>query len=167
LILYVDGLFLTGHEKPIFGCKRDLTLEFNMKDLGMMHYFLGLEMWQRPDEIFLSQGKYIVEILQRFGMMDCKSMVNPMMKNINILSDSYSYLVDPMMYKQLIISLMYLVNTRTYICFTMNDMSQYMVEPRHVHYIVVKHVLRYLHGMIGYDLIYVLDGEMKLQVYID
>jgi hypothetical protein len=63
LVLYVDDLFLTGDEKLIVGCKRELTSEFEMKDLGLMHYFLGLEVWQRPDEIFLSQGKYTVEIL--------------------------------------------------------------------------------------------------------
>jgi hypothetical protein len=57
-------------EKLIDGCKRELTSKFKMKDLGLMHCFFGLEVWQRPDDIFLSQGKYIVEILQRFEMMD-------------------------------------------------------------------------------------------------
>jgi hypothetical protein len=165
LVLYVDDLFLTGDEKLIDGCKRELTLEFEMKDLGLMHYFLGLEVWQRPDEIFLSQGKYTVEILQRFGMMDCKSMATPMVTNLNLLSDSSSDLVDPTMYRQLIGSLMYLVNTRPDICFAVNTLSQYMVEPRHVHLVATKHVLRYLHGMVGYGLRYVSDGEVKLQGY--
>jgi hypothetical protein len=62
LILYVDDLFLKEDEKLIVRCKRELTSEFEMKDLGLMHYFLGLEVWQRSDEIFLSQGKYTVEI---------------------------------------------------------------------------------------------------------
>jgi hypothetical protein len=149
LVLYVDDVFLTGDENLIIGCKRELTSEFKMKDLGLMHYFLGLEVWQRPDEIFLSQGKYTVEILQRFEMMDCKSMATPMMKNLKLLSDSSSDLVDPMMYRQLIRSLMYLVNTRANICFAVNALSQFMVELRHVHWIVAKHVLRYLRGMIG------------------
>jgi hypothetical protein len=74
LVLYEDDMFLTGDEKLIDGCKRELTSEFEMKDLDLM----GLEVWQRPDEIFLSQGKYTVEILQRFRMMDCKSMATPM-----------------------------------------------------------------------------------------
>jgi hypothetical protein len=68
-----------------------------MKDLGLMHCFLGLEVWQRSDEIFLSQGKYTIEILQRFEMMDCKSMTTPMMTNLKLLSDSSSDLVDPIM----------------------------------------------------------------------
>jgi hypothetical protein len=59
-----------------------------MKDLGMMHYFLGLEVWQRTNEIFLSQGKYTVEILRRFGMLDCKSMATLMVSNQKKLSES-------------------------------------------------------------------------------
>jgi hypothetical protein len=52
LVLYMDDLFLIGDENLIVGCKRELTSEFKMKDLGSMHYFLGLEVWQRPDEYF-------------------------------------------------------------------------------------------------------------------
>ena len=70
LVLYVDDLFLTSSERLIVECKRALTSEFKMKDLGMMHYFLGLEVWQRIDEIFPSQGKYTVEILNNFGMTE-------------------------------------------------------------------------------------------------
>jgi hypothetical protein len=62
---------------------------------------------------------------------------------------------------------MYLVNTRSDICFVVNTLSQYMVEPRHVHWIETKHVLRYLHGTVGYGLRYVSDGEVKLQGYTD
>jgi hypothetical protein len=112
LIVHVDDLFLIGDENIIVGCKRELTSEFEMKDLGMMHYFLGLEVWKRSDEIFLSQGKHNVEILQRSRMMDCKFMTTSMPINLRLLSDKYFDLVDPMMYKQLIGSLIYLVNTR-------------------------------------------------------
>jgi hypothetical protein len=133
LVLYVDDMFLTGDDKLIDECKREFTSYFKMKDLGLMHYFLGLEVWKSPDEIFLSQGKYTIEILQIFEMMDCKSMATPMVMNLNLLSDSYSYLFDPMMYKQLIRYLMHLVNTNPYIFFAVNTLSQCMVEPRHVH----------------------------------
>ena len=56
------------------GCKKKLAVEFETKYLGMMHYFIGLEVWQFPDEIFLNQGKYAVRTLRRFGMLDCKEM---------------------------------------------------------------------------------------------
>jgi hypothetical protein len=58
-----------------------------MKDLGSMHYFLGLEVWQRQREIFLAQGKYSVDVLKRFGMMDCKSMSTTMVNNLSKLHD--------------------------------------------------------------------------------
>jgi hypothetical protein len=100
LILYVDDLFLTEAEHLITWCKHELASEFEMKDLRMMYYFLGLEVWQRIDEIFLSQGKYIVEILRRFGILDCKSMTTPMVMNLKKLSEfsSDSDLIDPTIY---------------------------------------------------------------------
>ena len=70
LLLYVDDLFITGEEGPIAVCKRDLASEYEMTDIGLMHYFLGLEVWQEPGHIFLGQGKYAVDILRRFRMED-------------------------------------------------------------------------------------------------
>jgi hypothetical protein len=95
-------------------------------------------------------------------MIDYKSMTTPMMTNLKLLSDSSSDLVDPTMYRQFIGSLMYLVNTRPNICFVVTTLSQYMVEPGHVHWTVAKHVLRFLHGTVGYGLRYVLDGHVKM-----
>ena len=63
LVLYVDDLFLTGEEQQIAQCKRELTSEFEMKDLGPMHYFLSLEVWKRRYDIFLSQGEYVIDAL--------------------------------------------------------------------------------------------------------
>ena len=72
-----------------------------MKDLGLMHYFLGLEVWQRQGEIFLAQVKYTVDVLKRFGMMNCKSMSTLMVTNLKKLhvSDIGSDFVDPTMYR--------------------------------------------------------------------
>lgn len=68
LILYVDDLLITGDDHLIDQCKKDLIREFEMKDLGLLHYFLGLEVWQNSDNIVLNQGKYTLDILKRFGM---------------------------------------------------------------------------------------------------
>ena len=59
---------------------------------------LGMDAWQSVDRIFLGQGKYAVEILKRFGMMDCKAMATPMASNLKLLSDASSKLVDATMY---------------------------------------------------------------------
>ena len=94
-----------------------------MKDLGMMHYFLGMEVWQNTDGISLGQGKYVVEILKRFGMMDYKAMTTPMELNLKPLTDASSESVYAMMYRQMIGSLMYLTNMRPDICFAVNTLS--------------------------------------------
>jgi hypothetical protein len=146
LILYVDYLFLTGLESLIVECKRPLAYDFEMKDLGMMQFFLGLEVWQRTDEILLSRGKYIVDMLKKFAMTDCKSMPTPMVMNLKKLSktSSDSDEIDPHLYKQLIGSLMYLVNIRLDICYAVSVLSQFMSQPRQTHQIAAKHALRYL-----------------------
>ena len=94
LLLYVDDLFVIGMDGLIADTKRKLASELKMKDLGMMHYFLGMEVWQNADGILLGQGKYAVEILKRFGMMDCKVMATPMAYNLKLLCDSFSETVD-------------------------------------------------------------------------
>jgi hypothetical protein len=79
--------------------KRYLASEFKMKDIGLMHYFLGLEVWRYRREIFLGQGKYAVEILRRFRMEDCKPMATPMITNLKKVITSDSELVDPRIYR--------------------------------------------------------------------
>ena len=101
-----------------------------MKDLGPMHYFLGLEVWQKPGEIILSQGKYDMEILKIFGMMDCKSMSTSMTTNLKLFGDTSSRTIDATLYRKMIGLLMYLTNTQADICFAVNTLSQYMVDPR-------------------------------------
>ena len=88
ILLYVDDLFLTNEEELIKDARRILSTEFEMKDLGRMHYFLCMEAWQSPDGIFLGQGKYVVEILKRFRMLDCKAIATPMESNLKLLCDA-------------------------------------------------------------------------------
>jgi hypothetical protein len=88
-----------------------------MKDL--MHYLLGLEVWQSPEKIFLNQGKYAVEIMKRFDMLECKSMNTPMETKLKLLVDTSSELVDATLYRQIIGSVMYQTNTRPDICFAL------------------------------------------------
>ena len=68
--------------------KRKLAAEFKMKDLCMIHYFLGMDVWKNADGISLGQGNYAVEILNSFGMMECKAMNTPMELNLKLLSDA-------------------------------------------------------------------------------
>ena len=99
LLLYVDDLFITGIDGLIIYTKRKLAADFEMKDLGMMHYFLGMEVWQNADGISLAKGKYVVEILKRFEIMDCKAMSTPMELNLKLLSNASTKSVDATMYR--------------------------------------------------------------------
>jgi hypothetical protein len=138
-----------------------------MKDLGLMHYYLGLKVWHKHGEIFLGQGKYAVKILQKFGLMDCKFMATPMVTYLMKLRDFDFDPVDSSLYWQLIRSLMYLVNTRPDICFVVNMLSEFQVEPRQEHWVVAKHILRYLRGTIMYGLRYASNSEVKLHGFTD
>ena len=81
VVLYVDDLILTGDDQLIMSCKEDLVREFEMKDMGLMHYFLGMEVQQKDGELFVSQGKYANEIPKRLHMENCKSMQTPLAGN--------------------------------------------------------------------------------------
>ena len=147
--------------------KRKLAAEFEMKDSGMMHYFLGMEVWQSTGGIFLGQGKYAIEILMRFGMMEYKVMTTPMESNLKLLSDGSIEMVDATMYYQMIGSLMYLMNTRPDICFAVNTLSQLLTDLRHVHLIVANHILRYLRVTINYGLKCEANHKINLEGYVD
>jgi len=168
LVLYVDDLFLTGADRLVHECKRELASEFEMKELGLMHYFLGLEVWQKPGEIFLSQGKYVVKILERFGMVDCKPVSTLMELDFKKLSGiaARPVLRNATKYRQLVGALMLLVNSRLDICFAVNTLSQHMVEPHHSHWIGAKNLLRYLCGTITHGLRYTV-GNVGLLGYTD
>jgi hypothetical protein len=99
LILYVDDLFITGAENIIIDSKQGLTSEFEMKGIGLIHYFLGMEVWPEMGHIFLGQGKYVADILSRFHMEDYRPMYTPMVTNWKNLSASNSQLEDSMRYK--------------------------------------------------------------------
>jgi hypothetical protein len=110
---------------------------------------------------------YAVEILKRFDMLECKAMNTPMETKLKLLVDTSSELVDATLYRQIIGSLMYLTNTKPDICFTVNTLSQYLVEPRRVHLVATKHVMRYLKGMLEFGLYYNGDRDFRLVGYTD
>jgi hypothetical protein len=100
-------------------------------------------------------------------MEDCRPMTTPMITKWKKPHASESQLVDSTLYRQLIGSLIYLVNTKPDICFVVNTLSQFMVEPRRVHWVATKHVLKYLCGMVNYGLDYQRGDGVHLVGYTD
>jgi len=124
IVLYVDDLILTGDELLILSCKEDLAREFEMRDLGLPNYFLGLEIWQDNDGLFVSHGKYAREILEKFNMHGCKPVDSPLPGGWRKEDATSTEVVDATIYRQLVGSLMYLVNTRPDICYAIKLLSK-------------------------------------------
>eukprot|EP00253_Pinus_taeda_P011777 PITA_11777 len=101
-------IVVEGDDKLIKSFKEDLAREFKMKDMGLMHYFLGMEVWQKDGAVFVSQGKYANEILRRFHMMKCKPMQTPLAGNCRKKNDTLGEVVATTIYRQLVGSLMLL-----------------------------------------------------------
>eukprot|EP00253_Pinus_taeda_P014468 PITA_14468 len=167
IVLYVDDLILTSDDQLIKSCKEDLAREFEMKDMGLMHYFLGMEVWQRDGELFVSQGMYANEILRRFHMEMCKSMETPLASNWKKEDATSSKVITATVYRQLVGSLVYLVNTQPDLCFAVNQLSQAIVLPSKLFWKATKHVLRYLRGTTHYGLWYRQTEGVKLQGFTD
>eukprot|EP00253_Pinus_taeda_P025150 PITA_25150 len=117
---------------------------------------------------FAISGKYLVKILERFGMVDYKPITTPMELDFKKLCGSVArpVLRNSTEYRQLIGALIFLVNSHQNLCFAVNKLSQHMVEPQHTHWIGVKNLLRYLHDTITHRLRYT-SGDVRLLGYID
>eukprot|EP00253_Pinus_taeda_P030303 PITA_30303 len=100
-----------------------------MADLGYVHYYLGIEVTQHPKSIFLSQKKYIGDLLNRFGMTECNPLSTPMEQNLKLTSIEGKEFEDATKYRQLIGSLIYLTTTRPDISFAVGILSRFMQKP--------------------------------------
>ena len=104
-----------------------------MTDLGTMKYFLGIEVTQSKDVIFINQTKYANDVLKIVRMMNCKLVVTPIATSTKINKDDNGSKVDPTMYKRLVESLMYLTTTRPNIMFAVSLISRFMESPKNTH----------------------------------
>jgi hypothetical protein len=107
----------------------------------LVHYYLGVEVFQRRHHIFISQRKYVAELLQRFSMQDCKPSLTPMEQNLKLSKFEGGELVDNTLYRQLIGSLIYLTNTRSDLSYAVSILSLFMQQPRDSHWNAAKRVL--------------------------
>ena len=155
IILYVDDLIITGsHQERISHTQELLWREFEMTDLGLMHFCLGIKVWQEPGNIFISQSKYVGEILKAFRMTECKSVGTPMEVDLKLSMEDTSPLVDERLYQKLVGSLIFLCNTRPDINFAVGVLSRFSNKPRENHWNVGMQILRYLKGTQEYGINY-------------
>ncbi|EOY20985.1 Cysteine-rich RLK (RECEPTOR-like protein kinase) 8 [Theobroma cacao] len=109
----VDDLIYTGNDSVMIHVfKRNMMIEFDMSNLGLMHYFLGIEVMQSPISIFISQNKYVLEILDRFKMKDYNLVCTQIEYGLKLMKDDGGKKINATFYKQIVGSLMYLTSTR-------------------------------------------------------
>eukprot|EP01018_Ginkgo_biloba_P016312 Gb_15410 [translate_table: standard] len=168
VVLYVDDLLITGNDvSMISNLKKDLQMNFEMTDLGLLHYFLGIEVWQTPGRVFISQAKYIWEVLRRFRMEDCKPACTSMETGTKLSVQDEGVRIDGTLYRQLVGSLIYLTTTRLNIAFAVGILSRFMAEPKQSHWLAAKRILGYLRETLQYGLEFVQNDHFKLQGHTD
>ena len=97
--LYVDDMIIIGNENNLIKeINHQMSQVFEMKDLGDLHYCLGLEVWKESGQTFLTQGKYARALLERFRMEQCKTAATPLQQNLKLSSDDGKKQVDATLY---------------------------------------------------------------------
>ena len=129
--------------------KEQLRAEFEVKDLELMRYFLGIEVARSKEGLFISQRKYTVDLLKDIGMLTCRLMGTPLDKGWKFEEKDDDIPVEKERYQRLVGRLIYLSLTRPDITYAVSKISQYMHTPTKKHMNVVCHVLRYLKGTPG------------------
>jgi Reverse transcriptase (RNA-dependent DNA polymerase) len=133
--LYVDDLIFTGNdEEMMHEFKNNMMKKYEMNDLGLLHCFLGIEIDQRNDEVFISQKKYDQNILSKFKMENCNPVMTPLLVNEKLVTEDGSGDADAAQYRSLVGSLLYLTTTRPDIIYSSGLLSRFMHQPSKTHF---------------------------------
>ena len=160
--VYVDDLIISGPNiSDIMNFKSEMKRKFSMSYLGLLSYYLGIEVKQGDGEITLSQSAYAQKILENANMKNCNSCDTPMECRLKLSKLKGEDAINPTSFRSLIGSLRYIVNTRPDLAYAVGVVSRYMEAPGKEHWTAVKRILRYLKGTVGYDCKYRRGGEMQ------
>ncbi|KAE8733627.1 hypothetical protein F3Y22_tig00001120pilonHSYRG00301 [Hibiscus syriacus] len=141
--VYVDDLIITGEcIQDIDKFKSQMKKLFSMSDLGLLSYYLGIEVCQNSQRITLNQSAYARKVLDKCGMKDCNPSQIPMEPRLKLSKESTSPPVDTTLYRSIVGSLRYLLHTRPDLAFSVGMVSRYMEKPTTEHMAAVKHILR-------------------------
>nr|GEV07071.1 putative ribonuclease H-like domain-containing protein [Tanacetum cinerariifolium] len=166
--VYVDDIIFGSKKKELCNAFERLMHEkFQMSFMGELTFFLGLQVKQKKDGIFISQDKYVAKISKKFGFTEVKNASTPMETQKPLLKDEYSEEVDVHVYRSMIGSLMYLTSLRPDIMFAVCACARYQVNPNVSHLYVVKRIFSYLKGQPKLGLWYPKDSPFDLVAYTD
>ncbi|KAI9185245.1 hypothetical protein LWI28_005591 [Acer negundo] len=167
LLIYVDDILITGNDPvSIAATKKFLHSHFHLKDLGNLKYFLGIEVSNSKNGIFISQRKYALEIIEDTGLLGAAPINTPMERGLK-LSDKSDFLKDPSQYRRLVGILIYLTVSRPDITYAVHVLSRFMHQPRKLHMEAALRVVRYLKGAPGKGMFFSSNSDFKLRAYCD
>lgn len=167
LAVYVDDIVITGDDQVEMNwLKKALAKAFEIKDLGCLHYFLGIEVAYGSEGIYLSHRKYILDLLNEVGLLHCKPATTPIEQNHQVMAD-VGEPVDKHQYQRLVGRLIYLSHTRPGIAYAVSIVSRYMHDPRSGHLNAVNRILRYLKGCPGKGILFSDHGHLGIEGYTD
>uniref|UniRef100_A0A2N9ITN0 Reverse transcriptase Ty1/copia-type domain-containing protein n=1 Tax=Fagus sylvatica TaxID=28930 RepID=A0A2N9ITN0_FAGSY len=167
LLLYVDDIVLTSNSiSYLDSLILQLRKVFDIKDLGPLHYFLGLQVSRSSDALHVTQTKYASDLLTKHHMVDSKIAHTPCSPNTRLSIHEGELLFDPHGYRSLVGALHYLTFTRPDISFAVHQVCQYMVAPTTTHLTAAKRILRYIKGTLFHGIAFT-PGPLHLSVYSD
>jgi hypothetical protein len=141
--------------------------EFEMSLLGELSFFLGLQIRQSNQGIFISQTKYIREMLKRFRMEDCKPVITPMQTSCKLSKDDNSKSTDQRQYRSMIDNLLYVTTSIPYVMQVVGQVARFQAAPNESHVLAIKRIFRYLKGTEEFGLWYPKGKDLSLITYTD
>ena len=146
--VYVDDLIvMSSVPEKLTALKKNLSIRFMMKDMGSLHYCLGVSIIQNVDGIWLHQKQYVLSLLRRFGLTDAKPVSTPADLNVKLVKDDgvSKEMTDKALYQSMVGSLLYdAMATRLDIAQAVGAVSKFCAQPTKAHFTAAKRVLRYL-----------------------
>ncbi|RVW79649.1 Retrovirus-related Pol polyprotein from transposon RE1 [Vitis vinifera] len=169
LIVYVDDMVVTGNDpEERKALQNYLSRELEMKDLGPLKYFLGIEVSRSSEGIFLSQRNYALDLLQETGMSGCQPVNTPIEEGLKLCVEPNQVSTDKGRYQRLVGRLMYLAHTRPDLAYALSVVSQYMHNPGEQHMNAVMRILRYLKNAPGKGILFAKNVDhQSIEVYTD
>lgn len=168
VLVYVDDLIVSGNDViSIQKFKTYLSQCFHMKDLGVLKYFLGIEVARGPNGFVLSQRKYALDIITEVGLLGSRPAATPLEENHRLAMSTSSPLSDPEPYRRLVGRLIYLCFTRPDLSYSVHVLSQFMQHPRQEHWNAALRVVRYLKGHPGQGIHLDRTSDVQLHAWCD
>ncbi|XP_040956008.1 uncharacterized protein [Gossypium hirsutum] len=168
VLVYVDDIIITGnHQGSIDGFVSTLDTQFSLKDLGLLSYFFGIEVTSTTDGLFLSQCKYVLDLLRKARMDQTNGSPTPMVTSSN-LSQHVGYAIEnESEYRSIVGVLQYVVITKPDITFAVNKVFQFIHRPLDQYFKAIKRILRYLQSTMDYGLHFTAATNLDLVGYSD